>query len=235
MAAPDYLRSVWSKTPVDPSNHQLNPGRDDRRCQTQLFPLSQTKGQIKTEKAQSDWIRRYGNANYKEQCDFSKMLDTHQQTSFQEYVERSAFFAFFQNEDDGEAKQRKIYAAQYAKNPRFLTDKQNDKEAEENVESKNSIAKQFMIDTGAGDFDYDQENKDQIGLVQRSNQSYISARDRYFIPPRAGDVTVQKKNSMSPQLSRPLSINLSSGRGVALKSEFNSYAPSNHIIFFSFR
>ena len=86
--------------------------------------------------------------------------------------------------DDMEEENKRAYDASYIDNPQHVADKRAFEEAEARVANKNSILKAVMTDPGLALLDYENKEPDQVDLLRKSNQSFVSSRDKYFIPPR---------------------------------------------------
>ena len=86
--------------------------------------------------------------------------------------------------DDMENENKKAYDSSYIDNPQHVADKRAFEEAEARIANKNSILKAVMTDPGLALLDYENKEPDQINLLRKSNQSFVSSRDKYFIPPR---------------------------------------------------
>ena len=99
--------------------------------------------------------------------------------------------------DDLESENKTAYDAAYIDNPQHVADARAFEEAEARIKNKNSILRAVMSDPGAGVLDVNNEEPDQIALLQKSNQSFISARDKYFIAPRpVGERTSARDDEM---------------------------------------
>lgn len=117
--------------------------------------------------------------------------------------------------DDLEEENKEAYDEAYKSNPQHVADKRAFDEAEERVANKNSILKAVMVDPGLGLLDYSVEEPDQVALLQKSNQSFISARDKYFIKPRpVGDLVNQRDNEALADLYDEM------GRAISHSAQF---------------
>ena len=97
--------------------------------------------------------------------------------------------------DDDEKENKRAYEYQYDTNPKQLADKKTFDVAEARIKNKNSILKEVMTDPGRGTFSYTIDDGDQVNMLRESNRSFISARDKYFVPPQGQSTIVQSRNS----------------------------------------
>jgi hypothetical protein len=162
---PDYARDCWGRninTEVDPDEIDLY---DD---QANYLALVASSGGIRS-KTRQTLLRE------KTVRDYNLFMMNH---------------PWQKNVTDNENENKKAYDSAYKKNPQHVADKRNFEEVEARLVNKNSILKAVMTDPGLTLLDYENSEPDGIKLLQNSNQSFVSSRDKFFIKPQLAQQSV---------------------------------------------